>query len=110
MKDYYSILGVSSTASQREIRDRVHSLVRMWNEAALSDPGLRARAHREIGEIGAAYKVLGDVQRRQAYDAQYARRKQEQRRSQDHRSGADTPPPPLNQERNRGDVTALKMA
>ncbi|MBS1553462.1 MAG: J domain-containing protein [Bacteroidetes bacterium] len=64
MKDYYSILGVSSTASDTVIKRQYRQLALRYHP----DKNSSAEAALIIQEINEAYDVLGDPQKRQQYD------------------------------------------
>src|ERR687892_2561393 len=64
-KDYYRVLGVSDTASQKDIRSAYRKLSRQYHPDA--NPGDKA-AEERFKEVSAAYDVLGDAERRKEYD------------------------------------------
>ncbi len=64
-KDYYAVLGVSSTASQKEITKAYRKLARELHPDA--NPGNTA-AEERFKEVSAAYDVLGDEAKRAEYD------------------------------------------
>jgi len=64
-KDYYAVLGVSSTASQKDITKAYRRLAREFHPDA--NPG-NAQAEERFKEISAAYDVVGDETRRKEYD------------------------------------------
>lgn len=64
-KDYYSILGVSKDASQKEISTAYRKLARELHPDA--NPGDTAAEDR-FKEVSAAYEVVGDAETRQQYD------------------------------------------
>lgn len=68
MKDYYAILGVSSSAHDADIRRAFRRLVQQYHPDRNHDPA----ALTIMQEINEAYDVLGDPARRQAYDYQRA--------------------------------------
>ena len=71
--DYYTILQVTPTASQTEIKRAYRRLARQYH------PDLNQQAlDKHIKQLNEAYKVLGNPTRRAAYDAQ---RLEEQRRT-----------------------------
>ncbi len=63
-KDYYEILGVSRNAGQDEIRRAYRSLARQYHPDVNKSPDAEAR----FKEINEAYQVLGDPEKRAAYD------------------------------------------
>lgn len=69
MADLYATLGVSRTASDDEIRKAYRTLARKHHpDANPDDP----KAEERFKEIGHAYDVLGDAEKRREYDAQLA--------------------------------------
>jgi curved DNA-binding protein CbpA len=65
-KDYYQLLGVTTTASPKEIRSAYRDLARTYHPDV--NPGNKEAAAR-FQEIHEAYAVLADPQKRGAYDA-----------------------------------------
>ena len=63
-KDLYEILRVSRNATQEEIKKSYHKLCREYHPDVCKDPD----AEDKIKEINAAYEVLGDENKRAAYD------------------------------------------
>jgi curved DNA-binding protein len=64
-KDYYKILGVAKTASEKEIKAAYRKLARKHH------PDVNAgnkEAEARFKEIGEAYEVLGDKEKRKQYD------------------------------------------
>jgi molecular chaperone DnaJ len=61
-KDYYEVLGVSSTADDKEITRAYRKLAKQYHPDA--NPGSEER----FKEIAAAYDVLGDAGKRKEYD------------------------------------------
>lgn len=64
MQNYYQILGVSTHASQEEIRSAYRKLVVKYHPDRNPDP----EAAERIREINLAYDVLGDADKRRKYD------------------------------------------
>jgi len=64
-KDYYRVLGVSDTASQKEIKSAYRKLSREYHPDA--NPGDTA-AEERFKEVSAAYDVVGDAEKRKEYD------------------------------------------
>src|SRR5262245_52229038 len=64
-KDYYSVLGVSSGATDKEISRAYKKLAKQYHPDA--NPGDTA-AEERFKEISAAYSVLGDKEKRTEYD------------------------------------------
>ncbi|MCL4350151.1 MAG: DnaJ domain-containing protein [Candidatus Thermoplasmatota archaeon] len=65
-KDYYSILGVEKTASQEEIKKAFKTLAKQWHPDV--NPDKRQAAEEKFKEIGEAYEVLSDENKRRMYD------------------------------------------
>ena len=62
--DYYTVLGVSRSASDADIKRAFRGLAQQWHPDVNQD----AAAEERFKEINEAYQVLSDPQRRQAYD------------------------------------------
>jgi len=64
-KDYYRVLGVSDTASQKDIKSAYRKLSRQYHPD--TNEGERA-AEERFKEVSAAYDVIGDPEKRKEYD------------------------------------------
>jgi curved DNA-binding protein len=79
-KDYYQIMGVPRDASGDEIKRAYRKLARKYHPDVSKEPGSEER----FKEVGEAYEVLKDPEKRTAYD----------RLSTGHRHGERFSPPP----------------
>lgn len=79
-KDYYEIMGLARDASQDEIRRAYRKLARKFHP----DVSKEADAEERFKELGEAYEVLKDPEKRAAYD----------RMGADWKSGQEFRPPP----------------
>ena len=73
--DYYRVLGVSSAASEREIRDAYYKLAARLHpdiHGEGAEPGFRGRLTTVFSRVVEAYKVLSDRRKRADYDAALA--------------------------------------
>ncbi|MBD2487383.1 DnaJ C-terminal domain-containing protein [Aulosira sp. FACHB-615] len=64
-KDYYSVLGVSKTASPEEVKQAFRKLARKYHPDV--NPGNK-QAEANFKEVNEAYEVLSDPDKRQKYD------------------------------------------
>jgi DnaJ-class molecular chaperone len=65
-KDYYATLGVSKTASEKELKAAYRKLARKHHPDV--NQGNKAASESRIKEINEAYEVLGDPEKRKKYD------------------------------------------
>jgi len=64
-RNYYTILGLTRTATPKQIGGAFRNLARKWHPDVCPDTGDAARNFKLIAE---AYEVLGDSERRRRYD------------------------------------------
>jgi tetratricopeptide (TPR) repeat protein len=74
--DYYAVLGVSSSASQAEIKEAFRKLSLEYHPDRLgtASTGVKKLAEEKQKDINGAYEVLGNSEKRRTYDAQVAER------------------------------------
>ncbi len=65
-KDYYEVLGLNKNASDDEIKKAYRRLAKKWHPDA--NPDNRKEAEEKFKEVGEAYSVLSDPQKRRNYD------------------------------------------
>lgn len=63
-RNYYDILGVSKTATDAEIKSAFRKLAKQYHPDINKEPG----AEEKFKEIGEAYAVLSDAEKRRQYD------------------------------------------
>ena len=63
-KDYYRVLGVSDTASAKDIKSAYRKLSRQYHPDTNHEPSAEER----FKEVSAAYDVVGDADKRKEYD------------------------------------------
>ena len=66
-KDYYQILGVPKSATEKEVKSAYRKLARKWHPDANRDD--QKAAEEKFKELQEAYEVLGDPEKRKKYDA-----------------------------------------
>jgi curved DNA-binding protein len=90
-KDYYQTLGVSKTASEKDIKQAFRKLARKFHPDV--NPGDKS-AEAKFKEINEAYEVLGDAEKRKKYDelgANWRLYEQAQQQGQPWPGGAGSP-------------------
>src|ERR671927_1561302 len=80
-KDYYKILGVGRSASEKDIKSAYRKLARKYHPDV--NPGDKS-AEEKFKQIGEAYEVLSDPEKRKRYD----------QLGENWKAGADFTPPP----------------
>ena len=66
-KDYYDVLGVPKTATEKELKSAYRKRARKWHPDA--NPDSPKEAEEKFKELQEAYEVLGDPEKRKKYDA-----------------------------------------
>src|SRR6476646_8860983 len=82
-RDYYEVLGVPRSASEKDIKRAYRQLARK-HHPDLQPPAERAKASERFKEINEANEVLSDPEKRKRYDAL----------GENYHEGQDFTPPP----------------
>jgi len=67
-EDYYKILGVPKSATQKEIKNAFRDLARQHHPDQVTDPKQKEDATKRFAKITGAYEILGNEEKRQMYD------------------------------------------
>ncbi|KAJ3384082.1 hypothetical protein HDU84_003205 [Entophlyctis sp. JEL0112] len=67
-KDYYKVLGVSRTASKRDIRKAYRTLAQEWHPDKYAGDLSEEQVLEKMSAINEAYEVLSDDEKRQQFD------------------------------------------
>ena len=67
-RDYYEILGVPRSASEKEIKDAFRKLARKYHPDMESNASKKKASEEKFKEINEANEVLGDPEKRKKYD------------------------------------------
>eukprot|EP00817_Percolomonadidae_sp_ATCC50343_P005763 CAMPEP_0117426582 /NCGR_PEP_ID=MMETSP0758-20121206/6649_1 /TAXON_ID=63605 /ORGANISM="Percolomonas cosmopolitus, Strain AE-1 (ATCC 50343)" /LENGTH=356 /DNA_ID=CAMNT_0005211801 /DNA_START=405 /DNA_END=1475 /DNA_ORIENTATION=- len=67
-KDYYKILGVSRSATKRDIKNAFRKLTRKHHPDRVQDPEKKKKAEKKFQEINEAYELLKDDEKRRRFD------------------------------------------
>src|SRR3990172_11687949 len=87
-RDYYDVLGVPRSASDKEVRQAFRRLARKYHPDV--NPG-DAKAEERFKEINRAYEVLSDADKRKKYDRYGERWEQAEAFDQARRAGGGAP-------------------
>ena len=69
--DFYTILGVSHTASPDEIKAAHRELVKKYHPDLFPGAKQKAQANKKLQQINEAYAILSNAERRRQYDSRY---------------------------------------
>jgi hypothetical protein len=72
--DFYTILGVSRTASPDEIKSAHRELVKKYHPDLFPGATQKERANKKLQQINEAYAILSNAERRRQYDSRYFQR------------------------------------
>ncbi|HNZ29501.1 MAG TPA: DnaJ domain-containing protein, partial [Candidatus Goldiibacteriota bacterium] len=68
-RDLYEVLGVSKNATQEEIKSAFRNLAKKHHPDAHQGENEKKQAEEKFKELGNAYAVLSDPEKRKKYDA-----------------------------------------
>ncbi len=67
--NHYETLGISSGASQEQVKQAYRKLAKKFHPDAQASAQTQQKSHDKIAQVNAAYEVLGDIGERRQYDA-----------------------------------------
>ncbi|MGC6177233.1 J domain-containing protein [Lacrimispora sp. 38-1] len=79
MLNYYKILGVSSQATEKEIKAAYRKLAKKYHPDVIKDD---PEGNKKMYEIQEAYEVLGDEEKRKRYDLGFSENRESTRQEQ----------------------------
>lgn len=88
-KDYYKIMGVSNDVTAQELKTAYRRLARKYHPDVSKEPN----ATEKFKELGEAYEVLKDPEKRKLYDQYQANPQQHYQRQYQHTSPGDSSAP-----------------
>ncbi len=100
MLNYYKILGVTSQATEKEIKAAYRKLAKKYHPDVIKDD---PEGNKKMYEIQEAYEVLGDEEKRKRYDLGFSENRESTRKEQGKNShnfsnnGNERPAPDLSQ-------------
>ena len=66
--NHYETLGISSGASQDQVKQAYRKLAKQFHPDAQASAQTQQKSHDKIAQVNAAYEILGDVGERRQYD------------------------------------------
>ena len=80
MLNYYKIMGVSSQATEKEIKAAYRKLAKKYHPDVIKDD---PEGNKKMYEIQEAYEVLGDEEKRKRYDLGFSEKRESTRQDQE---------------------------
>ena len=72
--DFYTVLGVTRTATPEEIKSAHRELVKKYHPDLFPSATQKAQANKKLQQINEAYAILSNLERRRLYDTRYFQR------------------------------------